>query len=285
VRSLIYTNPLGQSVTFYHGPYVMSSLEGVDMPDVNEQEQKAPYQDGTTYLDSLFSPRTIVAKGAIIDIHALGPIFTARQTLVSVLNPKNGQGVLTYANDNATYTAICTAKVTLPNKPANEPTQKFMVEFYCNDPYLYSSVQSSILMALVTGGFTFPFTFPKTFGTYVGNVATPAPNTGDSVTPVSIAITGPCTNPVITNTTTGELIKCNITLNPGDVLTINTKQGSKSIVLNAASGGLSNQMGTLDPTSTFWQLAIGNNQILFSDDNPNGAESCTVTWFNRFSGT
>ena len=285
MRSLVYTNPLGVSLTLYKDPYLITTLDGLDLPTVDEQEQKAPYQDGTTYLDALFEPRTIVVTGAIINVQQLGPIFTDRAAILSCLNPKNGPGTLTYTNDNAVYTTVATVSLAhFPNKLATEPFQKFQIQFYCNDPYWYAGTGSSAILAIVTGGLTFPITFPITFGTYVGITLVAAPNVGDSVTPVILTITGPCANPTVTNTTTGELIRCNITLGVGDVLIINTKFGSKSVVLNAASGGLSNQMSTLDSTSTFWQLAIGNNQIQFSDDVQIGPETCTVSWFNRFSG-
>jgi hypothetical protein len=139
-------------------------------------------------------------------------------------------------------------------------------------------------MALVSGGFTFPKTFPFQFGDYTGGVPTTATNSGDSITTVIVSINGPCANPIVTNSTTGELIQLNITLTAGDVLTVNTKFGSKSVVLIDSDGNMSNQMATLDPSSTFWQLAIGDNQIIFSDDTQGGSESCTVAWFNRYSG-
>jgi hypothetical protein len=285
VRKLVYTNPLGVSVTLYQTPYLITKLEGLALPGIQSQEQKAPYQDGTTYLDALFDPRTVVVSGSISHPQALGQIFTDRATIISALNPKNGPGTLTYTNDNATYTTACHVIVaTFPDKPANEPFQRFQIQFHCNDPYWYGNSAQSISMVLVTGGFTFPFTFPKTFGSYVGSVSTPAVNAGDSVTPVLISVYGPCAVPVITNQTTGQLIKCNITLQSGDVLIINTKFGSKSVTLITSAGVKSNQMATLDPTSTFWQLAIGSNNILYSDNVNSGAESCVVSWNNRYSG-
>jgi len=285
MRSLVFTNPLGVSLTLYKDPYLITTLDGIDLPTVNEQEQKAPYQDGTTYLDALFDPRTIVVTGAIINVQLLGPIFTDRASILAALNPKNGPGTLTYTNDNAVYTTVATVNLAqFPNKLATDPFQAFQIQFYCNDPYWYAEDSDSISMSLVIGGFTFPFSFPFSFGTYIGSIPTAAVNDGDSVTPVIISVFGPCANPVITNTTTGELIRCNITLTTGDILVINTKFGSKSIMLLTSGGQTINEMSTLDSTSTFWQMAIGNNLITFSDDTQQAQESCTVTWTNRYSG-
>lgn len=290
MRELVYTNALGQSLTLFNDKYLITSLDGIDMPTVDLQEQKAPYQDGTTYLDALFEPRTVVVQGAIINIQQLGAIFTSRAQVLAALNPKLGQGLLTYTNDNGSYTTTCTPMNAggsgagiFPNKPATDPFQLFSMEFYCNDPYWYSTTGSSASMDVVTGGLTFPITFPITFGTYVGNVPVGANNTGDSVTPVVITITGPSQNPVVTNTTTGQFISLNITLNVGDVLVINTKFGSKSIVYLPSGGSPQNQMASLVAGSAFWSLNIGNNQLTFSDSTQ-GSAVCTVSWNNRYSG-
>ncbi len=285
MRSLVYTNPRGVSVTLYNDPYLITTLDGLDLPTVDEQEQKAPYQDGTTFLDALFEPRSIVVTGAIINIQQLGAIFTNRAVILAALNPKNGPGVLTYTNDDAVYTTVCTvSQASFPNKLATDPFQVFQIQFYCNDPYWYAEDQSLISMVLVTGGLTFPISFPIVFGSYVGSVPTSAPNDGDSVTPVLIQVNGPSVNPVITNTTTGEFIRCEISLDPGDVLTINTKFGSKSITLTDSGGVTTNQMSTLSVGSAFWQLDIGDNLILFSDDTLGSSESCVVSWYARYSG-
>lgn len=283
MRSLTYTNPLGQSLLLYLDPYLITTLDGIEMPTVDNQEQRAPYQDGTTYLDALFEPRTIVVTGAILK-QDLPTIYTDRAAIQAILNPKNGPGVLTFVNNFGTYTTVCYCNSCLmPNKLATDPFQTWQFQFYCNDPYWYGATQNQINMALVTGGFTFPFFYPKTFGAYTGSTPTLAVNAGDSVTPVVLSITGPCLNPKVTNQTTGLFMKFNITLNTGDIIIANTKFGSKSVI--RISGGVStNQMSILDATSSFWQLAIGNNNILFSDDTNGSTEFCIMTWYNRYSG-
>jgi len=284
MRKLVYTNPLGVSVTLFDDKYLITTLDGIDLPTVDLQEQKAPYQDGTTYLDALLEPRTIVVTGAIVNIQQLGSIFTNRAIILSALNPKNGPGVLAYTNDNSTYTTTCIiAQAQFPNKLATDPFQIFQIQIYCNDPYWYASASSSASMSVVTGGLTFPITFPITFGTYTGNLPVGANNTGDSVTPVMITITGPSQVPIVTNTTTGQFVSSNIVLNNGDVLIINTKFGSKSVVYYPSGGTPQNQMASLVAGSSFWNLNIGNNVLNFSDLTL-GSATCVVSWNNRFSG-
>jgi hypothetical protein len=284
MRILVYTNPLGNSITLYKDPYLITTLSGIDMPEVNEQSQKAPYQDGVTDLDALFSPRTITVEGSI-QSQQLPAIFSDRASAMAQLNPKLGLGTLTYTNEQGTFTTACRCISALfPNKLFTDPFQNFQLQFFCPDPYWYAQTQSMSTLRVVSNGFTFPMTFPIIFGTFTGTTPVPAVNAGDSITPVIISFYGPAVNPVITNNTTGELVKCNITLNNGDVLIINTKFGSKSISKIASNGIVTNQASTLDATSTFWQLNIGTNSISFSDDLFLSLEYCTISWYNRYVG-
>jgi len=284
VRILVYTNPLGNSITLYNDPYLITTLSGIDMPQVNEQTQKAPYQDGATDLDALFDVRTITVEGSI-QSQKLPVIFADRASAMAQLNPKLGLGTLAYTNDQGTFTTACRCISALfPNKLFTEPFQNFQLQFFCPDPYWYAQTQNVSTLRVVSGGFTFPMTFPVVFGTYTGSTPVPAVNLGDSITPVIISFYGPAVNPVITNNTTGEYVKCNTTLLSGDVLIINTKFGSKSVSKIAASGGVYNLSNTLDAGSTFWQLNIGQNLISFADDLFLSLEYCTISWYNRYIG-
>jgi len=284
MRSLVYTNPLGNSIALYREPYLITALDGIEMVEVNEQTQSAPYQDGVTDLDALFGPRTIVVSGSILT-QDLPTIYLDRASAQRQLNPKLGLGALTFTNDTGVYTTACRCISALfPNKEFTNPFQNFQLQFFCPDPYWYDQNQSSILMQIVTNGFTFPMTFPVVFGAFTGSTPVSASNLGDSITPVIITISGPTVNPVVSNLTTGEQIKLNITLNTGDVAIINTKFGSKSVTKIAASGTITNESSTLDANSIFWQLNIGDNQIKFSDDYLMSLEQCTVAWYNRYVG-
>ena len=284
MRSLVYISPLGNSLTLYRDPYLITALDGIEMPEVNMQTQSAPYQDGVTDLDALFSPRTIVVSGSIL-AQDLPTIYLDRASAQRQLSPKLGLGTLTFTNDSGTFTTACRCiSAIFPNKEFVNPFQNFQLQFFCPDPYWYDNSQSSILMNIVNNGFTFPMTFPVVFGNYVGSTPVTATNNGDSLTPVIISVYGPTVNPVITNLTTGELIKLNISLNVGDALIVNTKFGSKSITLIPSSGAMSNASNSLDASSTFWQLTIGANSIRFSDDYLMSLEYCTVSWYNRYVG-
>jgi len=70
-------------------------------------------------------------------------------------------------------------------------------------------------------------------------------------------ITGPGTNPILTNVTTGEILTLTITLTGGQILTIDTNPSSLSITREDASV----HWDAVSSSSTLWSLAAGHNDI------------------------
>ncbi len=108
-------------------------------------------------------------------------------------------------------------------------------------------------------------------------------NAGDVETPVRIVIDGPCKDPVITNTTTGEAIKVIGVVDTGETLTITTGFGEKTIVHDDGATE-TNWMPNLDSTNKdFFYLNRGNNSITIADDTVNTV-TATIYWYDRFLG-
>ena len=255
MRSITYTNPIGGSITFYQTPYLITSLDGIDLPKINIYEQKSPYQDGSTSIDQLWQPREIVLTGAINAPNNIASINTHKRTIISALNPKAGAGTLTYTNDNATYKInnVLPQGPLFKNKELTNPFQEFQITFYCFDPYLYDNTVTS------TG-----LTSSQTIV-----------NSGDVITPILVSITGACTNPVIGNTTSGYSITYNGSFT--GTLTINTAFGNKYAKL-----GTSNVIANITSASTFWGLLLGNNTVTFSCSS--GTPNVILSYYNRYNG-
>lgn len=61
------TNKHGESITLGNAaPYYLEILDGVGGVPINIESQKSPYQDGSTYIDSVFGDRSISIEGMII---------------------------------------------------------------------------------------------------------------------------------------------------------------------------------------------------------------------------
>jgi hypothetical protein len=92
-----------------------------------------------------------------------------------------------------------------------------------------------------------------------------AKNEGQVEAPVVIEIKGACVNPRIDNETTGEFIAFkDLTMTSTQTLIIDTTFGHKKVELDGV-----NVFNKLDFSSTFFNLAIGENSIDFSDETGN----------------
>jgi len=141
-RKLVYLNGQNETITFETGPYLIVKIEGLGIPNVDRQEQKAPYQDGTTYIDSLLQNRDIVVELAITKPNDFSNIALYRRELSQRLTPKYGLGDLTYTDeDGNSYTirAVVSSMV-FPNKDYRDPYMRAMVTFTACDPYWKSVI-------------------------------------------------------------------------------------------------------------------------------------------------
>ena len=147
-RKLVFVNASSDTLTIdTDGPIFPVKIDGLGTPETMIQEQKAPFQDGTTYIDALFQPRTITVEVAILKPNNFTEIDTYRRELAKKLNPKLGQGTLTYTTEGgAVYkiAAIPMSSPSFPNKDYRDPYARAQVTFYCNDPYWKKTTADTI---------------------------------------------------------------------------------------------------------------------------------------------
>ena len=195
MQKLVFTNSRGQSVELTNSaPFVLQKIGGTGNVDTDIQTSKAPYQDGETLHDALLSKRviTIEATAAGADI---ADMYSKRQLLCSVFNPKLGQGVLTYQNDHTTkqIKAICEDLVDFKDRKGNN--QAFDVTLICSEPFWLDTAITERTMQYQMGGLMFPLKLPSKFSeTTYKRVLT---NNGDVETPVEIEFYGPAINPTV----------------------------------------------------------------------------------------
>ncbi len=92
----------------------------------------------------------------------------------------------------------------------------------------------------------------------------------------------PVSNPVITNTTTGEFLQSIQTLNAGDTLTISTKPRACTATYTPAGGSATNAMKTMSLNSTFFLLPPGITNVTYASSlNIQSGSSMELTWNDR----
>jgi hypothetical protein len=134
-RRIVYTNALGDSIEFGTRAYPIQSVEGLGMPGVDLQSQKAPMQDGQTYIDSLFNSREISLEVAINQPKNITVQNVGKNAILKTLNPRLGEGTLVYYYAGGSRQIKCSPYVSFANKDGTDPFQRAQITFTCSNPY------------------------------------------------------------------------------------------------------------------------------------------------------
>lgn len=277
MQKVTFVNAKGERVEIGYGPpFFLSKIEGLGDVTANIHNQRAPYQDGSTYIDATLQIRPIS-----IDVEIMERIEENRRLLSRVFNPKLGEGVLTYENNIGKW-QIKVVPEHVPVYPDSRPRmyQLAMINLIAHDPYWKSAEIISNPMTAYRGLFKFPLTFPTQMGE-VGSTQIFV-NEGDVDTPVQIEFRGPALNPRVTNKTTGEFIQINRELEDGDRLIVDTTFGNKRVEIIRLDGTIENVLNWIDLNSTFWQLIPGPNEIEYTADAGQTNAVVSIKWRNQY---
>lgn len=237
-----------------------------------------PYQNGATFLGALLVPRSVNLVFTIIAA-STESLFEKRREVAGAFSPYGGEGVLSWIQGDRTFHLRCIAEGPSPNflsGKASGPTwQAVSVTLKASDPCWYETTEGLYLQG-VTGGLTFPCSFPVSFATVSPSVT--ILNPGDVPSPVIMRITGPVTDPVITNETTGETLSLDIEVAAEDYIDIGT-EFAKTYVRDSDGDSI---MGTVIPGSIFWQVEPGENTLSYSDSG--GSAQILIQYSPRYTG-
>jgi hypothetical protein len=279
MEKITIKNKHGESITLGNAaPYYLETLDGVGEVPVSIESQKSPYQDGSTYIDSVFENRAISIEGMIVTRDNPASVKEARRKMQRVLNPKLGEVVLKY--EQKEIKSIVGSTPIFPSGRGNKGIyyQKYLIHLLCHQPFwLDSFIESREIVAWI-GGMTFPLILPTAFA-MKGSKTVNIVNESDVEVPVSIEFKGPATNPRVSNKTIGQYIQVNRELVLGDMLVITTDFGAKRVEINGE-----NVFNWIDLGSYFWQLQPGDNIIEYSSDDPVEPAAVTISYRNRYVG-
>ena len=281
MQRITFTNSVGQSIVLGHtAPFVLSSIDGLGDVDAEIQSQKAPNQDGNTFLYSNLETRHISMGITILGTDVL----KRRKEIASVFNPKLGVGVLRYENKNE-LKEIKAIPEHVPSFPSGDSRgrvyQSCLIDLVCPNPYW----QSQRIKADPIFEPLFKFPFSGKFRMGYQRERQIILNDGDVSTPLYIELFGPAVAPKITNETTGEFIRVNRELSEGEHLRINTARGrQKSVIHVDANGTETNAFHWIDLDSTFFQLELGENTLVYSADSNIQGATVNIEYRNLYVG-
>lgn len=284
MQKVTFTNAKGQSILIYLKPFFLNNITGLGDVISDNGFQKAPFQDGNTFIGSVLQSRSITIETTIFGENA-DETLKKRQEFVSIFNPKLGEGVIRYENDSGSWEIkiVIDGVPSFPSGQGNrsETFQRTLVNLSAPNPYWQDPYITSEPLTAWIGKFKFPFKFPVKFGERANRVT--IVNDGDVETPVLIRFKGPATNPVVTNETTGEFIKVNRILTTHDVLEVNTAFGNKTVEI-VTGATRTNVFNYIDQDSKFFSLQTGDNIISFGSADVDSKGSVAIEYKKRYLG-
>lgn len=284
-ESLTYENEIGESVVFSHfSIFCMQNVTGLSDVRSSVYSINSLGQSGDTFISSRIESRDIDISGVIREQHP-DEARTYRRMLARIMNPQFA-ATLTYTYGMFTRVIACRAV----NSPTVSKQPKgiypaFTITLNCPNPFWRDTTESRSDIAAWIGAFEFPVEIPTIelggmeLGYRMPSLIVNVINGGDVSTGMRIQFSAleAVKNPSIMNLTTGEMLRLNVDLDEGDILTVSTAYGEKWATLNH-NGIERDALRYVDVDSAFLLLMPGENSIRY--DAEDGLSNLEVTIYH-----
>lgn len=269
----------------------ITSVDGLTgLPGIRGSTFDRPEADGVIEpANQYLQARMIVIEGEVwgATVDAAWAAWNIVQQ--ALLGAVQQQALLKFRRANGTLDLQCTVR-TVSDTYAKltgdsiGPFLRYQVTLRAADPYLYSqtSVAATASAPGATTGFPIPMVFPIPFGALVGSGTVQVQANGNAKGWPLITVTGPITNPVIGNQSTGLFLYFdNLSLNTGDSLVIDTNPATRS-----ASVAGSTKLGALRFSDSMWPSmtpAVLETWTFYTNGGvTSGATTMTISWRDTY---
>lgn len=259
--TLILENQTGDqtNMTATANQYMTSKIEGLSPPAGTISTSGYAGMDGSYLNNAFIEKRNVVIS---FEMRGIG-IETRRHQLYKVVKPSRyikiyykTAGIDVFAEG---YVESCEVQ-------NFEQFTTGQISILCPDIYWYSTVSQMAYYSHVTGGFTFPFPTeenpePFTLGRYNTNNIMEITNDGDETGfTLEIEALEDARSPTLYNADTDEYLQITGEILAGDIITITTKTGNKTVTLDRG-GVKTNIINRLVSGSTWLLLHEGKNRF------------------------
>jgi phage-related protein len=263
-------------------PYQILSVDGLEsLPGIRNQDDNRGYHDGMFTGRDFLSGRTIsIIFNTFAD--ALGSAQTNYNTIQSTLLPQtSGTTPLYFKFPNSpTSEQFVNARVRAlrtsvdPNYTYGYITSQ--VDFFCPDPNYYdNNLQTAVMTFSPIAGRTYNKTFNYNYGGGSSTITTTISNIGWGTTYPTITITGPITNPIVGDLTSGNSLNFTGTYSALDTLVIDLY--NQLITLNGSPAR------NLLISGTWFDAPPGNSLYYFTGTGTlAGTTQATVSWYSAY---
>lgn len=273
MKRVVCENQKGQKITFaYDGyPLRLAETDGFSSAEYTVLTSQNSGQDGENYNGSQANKRN-----PIITVNVLADYQTQGDHLRSFFQPRSWGTIYAYDGGDGRKAAYQVEKINIAESGA---VRDAIISLICPDPKWYDLEEQLTELASWEGLIEWdleiteePFELTRKVNTLIGNVYN-----GSNVTQgltVKFMATGEVVNPSLYNIDRQELMKLNLTMHPGDMVTITTAQGNKRVKL--ISGGATTNINNYMAYPPVWLQAYpGDN--LYRYDAESGIDNLNVS--------
>lgn len=258
-----------------------------DTVAVQHNTSKTIKQIGEYITSSNVNARDINICGYIIGKSPLD-LINKKQQLLNMTNPLEEVQIIVDNKYQVKGKCQAPVKWATTHENNNEQFVKFSIDILVPSTLWTDLEPTTVSLSPYENGFKFPFHMseddPLVYGHRTDDTETSIYNTCNVDVPLTITITAltDMTEVEIIKLTTEETFTIKTNIQPGDIITINTAFGSKSITKNGA-----NILGCVDLVNSTWlMLSSGLNTFTFKCGNKvekNGV-NITFSYYNSYWG-
>ena len=271
-------NMLGDviALTQRESEYQVIGIDGLNPPNAVINSSAVVGVDGSKFQSSKLTERNLV-----ITIRINGDVERNRLNLYRYFKAKRRHKIY-YRNGSRNVFIEGYVESIANNLFTSDQTMQ--VSIVCHEPYWKSIDEIHSDISVILSAFKFPFAIsdPIPFSTHRKERILNILNDGESDTGVVISVTatGSVSDPRIYNERTGEFFGFDLDMVEGDLVTINTNRGEKSIILTR-DGVDYNIITNVSRDSTWLSLEMGDNLFSYGTATNRGEELLHIVFKHR----
>jgi len=255
--------------------HTVLEVSGLSLPDKDHIAARAPEQHGNTYIATWFRPREFSITISLSGCDA-ADFQQKHRALARVINPLDSSTLRIESEDHLRFYLDCKLVTGVAVNRQNSRIAEVLLQLIACNPFFYTDEEEYAILSSLSGGLFIAFTIPGIIGSPANQASFTITNDGHIYTTPVITIDGPIDNPAFYNDTSGQVLTVNELVLAGSQLVIDMGNRTAFIYTGAAA---TNVLGSL--TGTFWNLAVGDNDIRIVSDNA-AVFTGTIVWTERY---
>lgn len=257
MANITFTNAEGATIDLHDGVNhtVLTGIRGLGAPQYGVVAEEVPQQPGTR-IQRIQVKERLVDLPVVIEDSSVPNLQARLRSLAGVLDPNLGNGVLSVDRNGVQRDLICRCiEPPDPNELPEATWFKEVLVFYAETPFFYDISEQTQQFSLGAAGSFFPiFPITLTLDTIFSDGL--VHNPGDVEAWPVWTVIGPGQDLLLRNPDTGKSLSLSgLTLSAGEVVTIDTRPGKKTVTKQDDTNLFRYVSGSL------WPLKKGNNSV------------------------